>query len=45
MTLSGARNLEFEAVSNFITGLSVIIKGNTIQNISNTEDENISLAE
>ena len=45
MTLSGARNLEFEAVSDFIARLSVIIKGNTIQNINNTEDENISLAE
>ena len=45
MTLSGARNLEFEAVSDFIARLSVIIKGNTIQNINNTENENISLAE
>ena len=45
MTLSGARNLEFEAVSDFIAQLSLIIKGNTIQNINNTEDENISLAE
>ena len=45
ITLSGARNLEFEAVSDFIAQLSLIIKGNTIQNINNTEDENISLAE
>ena len=45
MTLSGARNLEFEAVSDFIAQLSLIIKGNTIQNINNTEDENISLPE
>ena len=45
MTLSSARNLEFEAVSDFIAQLSLIIKGNTIQNINNTEDENISLPE
>ena len=45
MTLSGARNLEFEAVSDFIAWLSVIIRGNTIQNINNTKDENISLAD
>ena len=38
MTLSGARNLEFEAVSDFIARLSVIIKGIIIQNINNTED-------
>ena len=45
ITLSSARNLEFEAVSDFIAQLSLIIKENTIQNINNTEDENISLAE
>ena len=45
MTLSGARNLEFEAVSDFIARLSVTIKGNTSQNINNTKNENISLAE
>ena len=45
MTLSGARNLEFQAVSDFIAQLSLIIKGNTIQNINNPKDENISLAE
>ena len=44
MTLSDARNLEFEAVPDFIAQLSLIIKGNTVQNIKNTEDENIELA-
>ena len=45
MNLSGRRNLEFEAVSDFIPRFSVVIKENTIQNINNTEDVNISLAE
>ena len=45
MTLSGVRNLEFYAVSDFTPRLSVIIKGNAIQNINNTKDENILLAE
>ena len=44
MTLSGARNLKVEAVSDFIAQLSLIIKGNTIQNIKETENENIELA-
>ena len=33
ITLSGARNLKFETVSNFIAQLSLIIKANTVQNI------------
>ena len=33
MTLSGARNLKVEAVSDFIAQLSLIIKANTVQNI------------
>ena len=44
MTLSGAKKLKFEAVSDFILQLSLIIKGNTVQKIKDTENENIELA-
>ena len=44
MTLSGAKKLKFEAVSDFIAQLSLIIKGNTVQKIKDTENENIELA-
>ena len=40
MSLSGARNFEFDAVSDFIVHLSFIIKGNTIENIKMREIEN-----
>ena len=44
MSLSGARNFEFDAVSNFIAHLSFIIKGNTIENTKMREIENDLLA-
>ena len=44
MTLSGSRKLKFKAVSEFIAQLPFIIKGNTVQNIKDTENENIELA-
>ena len=44
MSLSGARNFEFDAVSDFIAHLSFIIKGNTIENKKMTEKENDLLA-
>ena len=44
MSLSGARNFEFDAVSDFIIHLSFIIKGNTIENIKMREIENDLLA-
>ena len=44
MSLSGARNFEFDAVSDFIAHLSFIIKGNTIENTKMREIENDFLA-
>ena len=44
MSLSGARNFEFDAVSDFIVHLSFIIKGNTTENIKMREIENDLLA-
>ena len=44
MSLSGARNFEFDAVSDFIAHLSFIMKGNTIENIKMREIENDLLA-
>ena len=40
MSLSGARNFEFDAVINFIAHLSFITKGNTIENTKMREIEN-----
>ena len=36
MSLSGARNFEFDAVSDFIAHLSFVIRGNTIKNTKRT---------
>ena len=44
MTLSGARNLEFDAVSDFIASLSFIIKGNTVKNLKQKQIDNELLA-
>ena len=44
MTLSGARNLEFDAVSDFIARLSFIIKGNTVKNLKQRQIDNELLA-
>ena len=44
MTLSGARNLEFDAVSDFIARLSFIIKGNTVINLKQRQIDNELLA-
>ena len=44
MSLSSARNFEFDAVSDFIAHLSFIIKGNTIENTKMREIENNLLA-
>ena len=44
MSPCGARNFEFDAVSDFNTHLSFIIKGNTIENIKLREIENDLLA-
>ena len=44
MSLSGARNFEFGAVSDFIAHLSFIIKGNTAENIKERQKENYLLA-
>ena len=40
MTLSGNRELEFQAVSDFIGQLSFIIKSYTVQNLNQREIEN-----
>ena len=40
MTLSGARNLEFDAVSDFIARLSFIIKRNTVKNLKQRQIDN-----
>ena len=39
MTLSDARNLEFDAVSDFIVRLSFIIKGNTVKNVKQRDNK------
>ena len=44
MTLSGARNLEFDAVSDFIARLSFTIKGNTVKNLKQRQIDNELLA-
>ena len=44
MTLSGARNLEFDAVSDVIACLSFIIKGNTVKNLKQRQIDNELLA-
>ena len=44
MTLNGARNLEFDAVSDFIARLSFIIKGNTVKNLKQRQIDNELLA-
>ena len=44
MTLSGNRELEFQAVSDFICQLSFIIKSYTVQNLNQREIENELLA-
>ena len=44
MTLSGGRELEFHAVSDFIGQLSFVIKGKTVQNLKQRQIENDSRA-
>ena len=43
-SFSGARNFEFGAVSEFLAHLSLIIKGNTVENIKERQKENYLLA-
>ena len=44
MSLSGARNFEFDAVSDFIAHLSFAIRGNTIKNTKRRQEEHDLLA-
>ena len=44
MTLSGSKNLEFDAVSDFIARLSFIIKGNAVKNLKQRQIDNELLA-